>query len=157
MASPDDIKRPFVPERKHGYSCQTVLSARVNEFLHPGTYYCWLSTEFNPAKTGNSSNPCSLYTTLSKAVQEDDTGDAKVQQIRTALLEAVTRKFPIEENQDAARAIVHVRHAVIDLFRPQIWRVDLKKVADRMTSGHQYPYEHKVEDLKCQEFEVIIE
>lgn len=152
-----DIGKPFTVRQEFGFSCQTVLSRRVNEFLHAGTYYCWFSLDFNPGTGGNSSNPLWLYQTLSHAVQTRDINDAKVQQIRVALMEAVTRAYPIAGSPEAAEGILQIRFAGIELFRPQLWRVNLAAVSGRATGGHQYPDERKVEGLRWNEFEVIIE
>jgi hypothetical protein len=157
MPTPASITAAFTPAGQYGYSCQTVLSRRVNEFLHPGTYYCWFSVEFDPGLGGNSSNPLWLYQTLSHAVRTGDVNDAKVRQIRMTLLDAVTRSCPIAGSPAVAAAIVHVRHAAVDLFRPQIWRIDLNQIKARATSGCQYPTERKVENLRCREFDIIVE
>jgi hypothetical protein len=156
MATPDTISEPFIPNRRYGYSCQTVLSKRVNEFLHPGHYYCWFSAEFNPGTGGNSSNPLWLYQTLSHAVRTGDVNDTKVKQIRMALLDAVARDSPLAGTPEVAVAIVHIRNAPIGLLRPQMWRIDFGKIDGRVTRG-QYPDERKVDDLKCHEFDLIIE
>jgi hypothetical protein len=153
----DDINKPFTSSQEFGYSCQTVLSKRVNEFLHNGTYYCWFSLEFNPANGGNSSNPLWLYQTLSQAVRVEDVNDTKIQQIRVNLMEAVTRGCPKGGNSEVAKCIIQIRHAPIGSFRPQMWRVTLASVRYRASSGHQYPDERKVEDLTCTEFEIVIE
>ena len=157
MQAADRIKEPFTPGNERGYSCQTVLSKRVNEYLHPGTYHCWFSLEFNPHRTGNSSNPLWLYQTLSKAVEERDVNEAKIQQIRTALMEAVTRNSPLSGSPETNEAIVHIRYAPIELFRPQIWSIKVSETGGRTQKGHQYPAERKIEDLRCEEFETIIE
>jgi hypothetical protein len=153
----DDIGKPFAPARSFGYSCQTVLSKRVNEFLHPGTYYCWYSLELNPATGGNSSNPLWLYQTLSHAVQTKDVNDRKIRDIRTSLMAAVTSGFPISGNPEAGKCIIQISHAVIELYRPQLWRVNLASVGSRASAGYQYPDERKVEDLLWSEFEVVVE
>ncbi len=148
----------FTPTGKYGYSCQTVLSMQVNEFLHPGTYFCWLSVEFNPSIGGNSSNPLWLYQTLSHAVRTGDINDAKVKQIRTALLEAVARDSSVAAVPSrVAAAIVSISNAPLELLRPQVLRIELARVAGRMMTGLQYREERQVKDLKRGEFDMVIE
>jgi hypothetical protein len=152
---------------KAGYSCQTLLAKMVNEVLHSGTYFCWFSEEFNADSGGNSSNPCWRYQTFDRAVRRNDTNDAYVRDAREKLVNAlnlaVTAQYDLnsppndEDNAILAENILSIRHAGIELFRPQIWRIDLKKVEQRATSGHQYPHEHLIRNLTCQEFEVIVE
>jgi len=157
-----------LPKFHHfGYSCQTLLACRVNEFLHSGTYWCWFSEEFNPDEGGNSSNPCWRYRTFDKAVKANDFNDAYVQDARekltNALNFALAQDYKLldppnsEANVALAKNIQKVRQAGMAFFRPQIWRIDLTKMGGRFSSGHQYAHEHHIEDLKCGEFETIIE
>jgi len=119
-----------------------------------------MSEEFNPPNTGNSSNPSWLYVTLSQAIYFRDSNDAKLTQTRdkllTVLLEAISSNWGRKENLSLERDIVEIRQAPIELFRPQVWKIDLRKVDARTTRG-QYKFERLVPDLQCHEFEIIIE
>jgi len=156
MAGVEKLRKDYSLSNRYGYSCQTVLSKRVNEYLHFGHYYCWFSLEFNPSTGGNSSNPLWLYQTLSHAVKTGDVNDTKVKQIRMTLLEAVTRESSLAGSPEIAVAIVHIRNAPVELLRPQMWRIDIQKIGERAICG-QYQAERKVEDLKFEEFDLIIE
>lgn len=165
MRSAIDLKPPEL--HKLGYSCQTLLARRVNEFLHDGTYWCWFSEEFNPDDGGNSSNPCWRYQTFDKAVKNKDSNDAYVRDAREKLVNALnlalTDAYDLlnpptsEANATTAEHILAVRYAEIALFRPEIWRIELKKIEGRYSSGHQYRQEHHIKDLKWKEFETVIE
>lgn len=61
-------------------------------------------------------------------------------------------------NTDATNIIKQIRVANIDLFRPQLWRLDLTKVEHSRYAGtYQYPDEYLVRDLKSYEYEIIVE
>jgi hypothetical protein len=138
-----------------GYSCQALIARQVNEYLHAGVFYCWFSIQFNPVGGGNSSNPSWLYQTLSHAVAKNDINDAKIKDLKTTLMDVVSRSgaTTLEINN----AIVQIRVADVELFRPQVWRIFLERLGGRISSGHQYPEERRIVDLKCHEFDVIIE
>jgi hypothetical protein len=142
-----------------GYSCQALIARQVNEFLHTGLFYCWFSVQFNPSSGGNSSNPSWLYETLSHAVARNDLNDAKIKDLKTTLMDVVFRELERRgaTTQEVIDAIVQIRDAKAELFRPQIWRIFLKGLHGRVSSGHQYPEERKIVDLKYQEFDIIIE
>jgi hypothetical protein len=142
-----------------GYSCQTLIARQVNEFLHPGEFYCWFSIKFNPSSGGNSSNPCWLYQTLSHAVEKDDRNDSKIKDVQTTLMDVISRELASQgaTTQAINNAIVQIRNAEIQLFHPEIWRVFTKNLGSRVSDKHQYPEERKIEDLKWPEFDIIIE
>jgi len=146
---------------KYGYSCQTALAKRVNEVLHHGLYYCWFSLEFNAVTSGNTSNPLWIYQTLSHAVHKKDVNDPKIMMIKMALMEAVTRNIsivgPAQDNEEDTEALINVRDAEIEMFHPQVWRIELSQVGRRVKGGFQYPDERKVEDLKSNEFSIVVD
>ena len=142
----------------YGYSCQTWLARQVNEFLHPGRYYCWFAGHFNAMANGDSANPMWLYLTLDRAVEQGDINNAKVNDARTKLLFAATRELRrAGRNEEISGCIASIAHAPIKMFTPQLWRLKLNDIAGRYTKGHQYPDDYKIEDLKTQEFDVIID
>lgn len=142
-----------------GYSCQTLIARQVNEILHPGEFHCWFSTKFNPSTGGDSSNPCWLYQTLSRAVDMNDINNPKIKDIQTTLMDVISRVLEKQgaTTQTIRNAIVQIRQAEIRFFRPQIWRIYATNLGNRVSDQHQYPEERKIQDLKCQEFDVIIE
>src|SRR5437660_41442 len=85
--------QPYHPNVDNGYSCQTVIARQINDYLHSGEFYCWFSLRFNPLDGGNSSNPCWLYQTLSHAVDKNDVNDSKVKDVRTTLMDLVSREL----------------------------------------------------------------
>jgi hypothetical protein len=120
-----------------GYSCQALIARQVNEFLHAGVFYCWFSIQFNPLNGGNSSNPCWLYQTLSHAVAKNDINDAKIKDLKTTLMDVVSRDVirrgatTLEINN----AIVQIRVAEVELFRPQVWRIFLGRLGEGFPRG----------------------
>ena len=142
----------------YGYSCQTWLARQVNESLHPGRYYCWFAAQFNAMANGDSANPMWLYIDLDRAVEKGDINNAKVEKVRTNLLFAAVMELrKAGRNKDIPAAITSIAQVPIKMFTPQLWRLKLNDIAGRYTKGHQYPDEYKIEDLKTQEFDVIID
>jgi hypothetical protein len=149
---------PFAASKNFAYSCQTWLAARVNDYLHPGEFYCWFSTDFNPYLNGDSSNPLWLYMTLDRAVKQGDFNQAKVRDVRTGLMRAAEQFLSaVGRNREVPAAIKYIVDVDISYFR-QIWRLDLERIDERRYQGtYQYGNEFLVEDLKNSEFEIIIE
>ena len=142
----------------YGYSCQTWLARQVNEFLHPERYYCWFAAHFNAVANGDSANPMWLYLTLDRAVEQGDINNAKVKDVRMNLLFAAVRELRKGgRSKDIPGAITAIAQAPIRMFTSQLWRLKMDAVAGRYTRGDQYPDEYKIEDLKSQEFDVIID
>lgn len=145
------------PNPEHGFSCQTWIGRQVNELLHPGSFYCWFSRHFNAADNGASANPMWIYTELDRAVQQGDTNYPKIKDVRTNLMWTVFKELIIAGRlSDIIPAVAQIRAAQIQMFKPQIWRLDLNSIGNRYTSGHQYPDEYLLTDLKASEFQVII-
>jgi hypothetical protein len=149
---------PMPPSGKNGYSCQTIIAKKFNEWLHRGTYYCWYSTEFNPKKSPDSSNPLWLYQTVSRAVQNKDIKNPKIEQIRLNLMFAATDDAVIGEKHDprAEQRLNHALEAGIEMFWPQVWRIKHLKVDKRAKRG-KCPEERKLTDLKRNEFDIIVD
>ena len=142
----------------YGYFCQTWLAREVNEFLHAEHYYCWFAAHFNAIANGDSANPLWLYLTLERAVEQGDTNNAKVKDVRTNLLFAAVRELQkAGRNKDISAAITSIAEAPIRMFTPQVWRLKTDALAGRYKRGDQYPDEYKIEDLKTEEFDVIID
>lgn len=141
-----------------GYSCQSWLARQINEFLHPGQYYCWFAGHFNAMENGDSSNPLWLYVTLDRAVEQGDINNAKVKDTRTNVLFAAIRELQKSgRGNEISATITAITQAPIELLTPQLWRLDMNAIAGRYTRGHQYPDEFNIKDLKPGEFDVIID
>jgi hypothetical protein len=144
---------PFV-----GYSTQTWLSKAVNEFLHPGIYYCWFARSFNAMSNGDDSNPIWLYLILDRAVAQGGVKNAKIKDVRANLMLAVERELRIQGREsEISPSFAAIAAAPIQVFTPQVWRIDMGKLIGKTSSGYQYPDELLASSLSAGDFEVIID
>ena len=140
-----------------GYSAQTWIAKLVNEYLHSGAYYCWFSTAMNAMRNGDDSNPIWIYLILDRAVSQGGVNNAKVKDVRANLLLVLDRELRVAgRGPEISRALADVMRAPLESFTPQLWRIDMRAIAGRYRSGHQYPDEYLITDLDPHEFEVII-
>ena len=107
---------------------------------------------------GDSANPMWLYLTLDRAVEQDDINNAKVKDVKANLLFATVKELAkAGRGNEIPAAIASITNAPIEMFTPQLWRLEMDALGGRYTRGNQYPDEYKIEDLKTQEFDVIID
>lgn len=141
-----------------GYSCQPWISRLVNEFLHPGSYYCWFASEFDPIRNGDSSSPAWLYLTIDRAVKQNDVNHPKIKDIRANLMRAVVRELACQGCEEHTASVIKTLEGVdIICFRPQVWKIDLNSVPPSRYSSSQYPDEYLIRELRKDEFQVIID
>ena len=125
-----------------------------------GSYYVWFSTELNPIANGESSIPLQLYRDIDIAVKKKDINHSKLNDLRRNLLLAISRLIRPKNRLLARELRREIRTAPVEMFRPQIWRIDLRKVAasrwkkDGARPGWDEQY---VTDLKATEFEILVE
>lgn len=149
---------PYPASNTFGYSTQTWLSRVVNEYLHPGVYYCWFARKFNSMANGDDSNPVWLYLIVDRAVFQNGQNNAKIKDLRTNLMRAVARGlYALGRADEVSSALAVIRSATIEMFTPQLWRIDLTKIRGRYSSGHQYPDEYLITNLSTNEFDVVVE
>ncbi|MDP8982842.1 MAG: hypothetical protein M3O35_19885 [Acidobacteriota bacterium] len=119
-----------------GFTCQSWISCalirglREMEGLRDAdlaqVYYAWFARELNPLANGPSSNPLTLYEMLDSAVKKKDVNHPKVKDLRANLLRPVNRSIT---DRTVARQLKHqIRTAPIEMFHPQLWRIDLSKI-----------------------------
>jgi len=153
------LKDPDIPFGV-GFSCQTHLAVLVNEFLHPGRFYCWYATELNAFANGDSSNPVSLYLTIDRAVKAPMGGDAnnpKIKDIRTNLMRALERELKGRLSNSALRQTIKViATADVQYFRPQVWKLKLSRIDSSRVERGKFSDEYLVRDLADSEFDVIV-
>jgi hypothetical protein len=121
-------------------------------------YYAWFAKELNPMANGPSSNPLALYETLDTAVKKKDVNHPKLKDLRANLLRLIHRS--IGDRTVARQLKRQIRTAPIEMFHPQLWRIDLSKIsAGRIHTDRSMPGwdEQYIEDLTGIEFEVIVE
>ena len=144
--------------RTYGYSVQTWIAKLVNEYLHSGSYFCWFSMTYNAMRNGDDSNPIWIYLILDRAVAQGGLNNAKVKDVKANLLQVIDRELRVNNRaSEVSGALSAVMNAPLDMFTPQLWRIDLGSIsAKRYTGNYQYPDEYRITDLKASEFEVII-
>lgn len=141
-----------------GYSCQTWIAKQINDYLHPGSYYCWFSNHFNAMSNGDDSNPIWIYLILDRAVEQGAVNNAKVKDVKANLLRAVDKELHAQGRQNKIPAtMAAISKASLQDYTPQLWKLNLNALTRRYTDGHQYLDEFNIPDLKSNEFQVIIE
>lgn len=151
-----------------GYTCQSWISCALVQGLREmeglgdsdpaQAYYAWFASELNPMANGPSSNPLSLYETLDTAVKKKDVNHPKLKDLRANLLWLINRS--ISDRTVARQLKRQIRGAPIEMFHPQLWRIDLSKISGiRIHTDRSMPDwdEQYIEDLTASEFEVIVE
>lgn len=142
---------------KFGYSVQTWIAKVVNEYLHPGSYFCWFAMSFNAMRNGDSANPIWIYLILDRAVAQGDGNNAKLKDVRANLLHVVDRELRLAgRSSEIATALYTISHAPLNVFTPQLWCIDMSTIAGRYTNGYQYPDEYCITNLNENEFKIII-
>lgn len=140
-----------------GYSSQTWLAIKVNEYLHSGSYYCWFAGSLNSMTNGDDSNPIWLYLLIDRAVSQGGINNSKIKDIRANLMSAVDAELTAQgRTSEISAALAAIAKAPLDLFTPQIWRIKRGALGARCAKGLYYPDEFLVADLKPGEFTVIV-
>jgi hypothetical protein len=145
---------------QYGYATKVWLAAQL-ELLHlGGTHFVWFARELNPIQNGESSNPLALYREIDTAVKKRDINHPKIKDLRANLLTVVAR-FVKPRNPSLARALRRqILGAPIEMFRAQIWRLNLSAIAPNRwdTNGATAGWdEQHVNHLTAKEFEIIVE
>lgn len=151
---------PARPTSQFGYACKTCIAAQLDPLLLGGFYFAWFSTELNPIANGSSSVPLLIYSVLDTAVKRKQITHEKILSVKVELLLTVERVIK-PRDLPHARALRHaILSAPVEMFRPQIWRIDLRHVdgsrwkKDRTRPGWDEQY---VTDLTATEFEIVVE
>ncbi len=116
-----------------GYSCNAWLAVEVAGQVFPNSRKVWFSMAFNPIANVDSSNPAEIYLVLSRAVQRGDVGSRIIRDRRSQLIRLVrqlrkTGQLSVQDARDYRREIAG---ASVSAFRPEVWRLDLAKIALR--------------------------
>jgi hypothetical protein len=148
------------PTSQFGFTCKVWIASQLDEVHLGGIYYAWFSTELNPIANGESSIPLQIYRDVDIAVKKKDANHPKLESVRLNLLLTVSRLIAPSDRVLARALRREIRLAPVEMFRPQIWRIDLRKVdasrwkKDRAHSGWDEQY---VTDLKGTEFEILVQ
>ena len=148
---------PFQPSGQFGYSCKVWIARELARKYFGGTYHVWFSRQLNPPEpTGLSSNPLELYRQIDEAVKRADRNHAKIKDLRAKLEELVNRRVGEKDSALARELRNSLRN--MEMFRPQLWRIDLSGVAEsRVQSGEPGWDEGLIPDMQEGEFQVIVE
>ncbi len=156
---PEPLSLP-TPPTDLAFACKVWIAYQLEKLHLDGTYYVWFSRELNPLANGDSSNPLEIYQEIDRAVKKNDLNHPKLKDLKANLLLAVN--YWIEPGDLAlARELKRtIRRAPIDMFRPQLWKLDLSKIdAKRWDTKGANPMwdEQFVADLKDGEFSIIVD
>lgn len=171
---------PAAPDY-YGYSCQVWFVLEIaGKVFGTRSRWAWFSIKFNPVDNVDSSNPCWLYTELSRAVQQKDVGNKLIKGYRATLLDMINKleydgKLLAQE-ADSYRG--RISSTPVESFRPEVWRLHLRLISSRKYNYEDVvrvkaeleqraqqeakppqvlqPDEHLIDDLQSGEFEVII-
>jgi hypothetical protein len=148
------------PSGRHGYACKVWISSTLEQRHLGGCFYVWFARELNPIRNGDSSNPLWLYLTIDRAVKSGDANHPKIKDLRRILLGVVNRLIARQEPRVAIALRREIRRAPIEMYRPQLWKIDLSRIAPgriRTNGGNPAWDEQHIDDLEPGEFEVIVE
>jgi hypothetical protein len=112
--------------KDYGYSCQCWLKTQIDRLCYSPPWI-WFSTAFGAWTNVDSSNPCWLYLDLSRAVYQKDVGNRLIRDLRAQMLRSVDNSSLSPGDKHNLRT--RVTTAAIDEFRPEVWRLDLNKIA----------------------------
>lgn len=141
-----------------GYTCQTWIAKQINDYLHPGSYYCWFSKHFNAMSNGDDSNPIWIYLILDRAIEQGAVNNAKVKDVKANLLRAIDKELRAAgRDTEIPAAMAVISSAPLQCYTPQLWKLDLNAISGRYTIGYQYPDEFNITDLRLNEFKNIVE
>jgi hypothetical protein len=145
---------------RYGYATKIRLASELDRLLLGGHYYVWFSLELNPVQNGESSNPLLLYRQIDTAVKKNDVNHSRIKDLRMSLVDAIVRLVKPGNRGLAKSLIAQVLGAPVEMFRPQLWRLNISSIAPARwdTTGATNGWdEHLVKDLAPEEFEVIVE
>lgn len=122
------------PPDDRGYSCVVWFSIQVSRTLFgQHQHRIWFSMAFNPTMNVDSSNPCEIYRSVSRAVLQGDIRSRIIHDYRIQLLTMV-RDERAAGNLSASDALEYkriIKRQTLEYFQPQIWMLDLPAIARR--------------------------
>jgi len=149
----------FQPSGQFGYGCKTWIAREIEETHFDGSYHVWFSHQLNPLPpTGLSSNPLEIYRVIDYAVKTDDFDHPKIKDLRASLRVAVHQSIAPNNRLLARRLKKMIRRSNIEMFRPQLWRIDLSRIAVGRARAGRFGWDERlIRDLRHGEFSVIVE
>jgi hypothetical protein len=150
---------PFQSTGQVGYGCKTWIAREIEEAHFGGLHYVWFSHQLNPLPpTGLSSNPLEIYRVIDYAVKTDDFDHPKIKDLRASLRVAVHQSIAPNNRLLARRLKKMIRRSNIEMFRPQLWRIDLSRIAVGRARAGRFGWDERlIRDLRQGEFSVIVE
>ena len=150
---------PFQSTGQVGYGCKTWIAREIEEAHFGGLHYVWFSHQLNPLPpTGLSSNPLEIYRVIDYVVKTDDFDHPKIKDLRASLRVAVHQSIAPSNRLLARRLKKMIRRSNIEMFRPQLWRIDLSRIAVGRARAGRFGWDERlIRDLRHGEFSVIVE
>ena len=150
---------PFQSTGQFGYGCKTWIAREIEETHFGGSYHVWFCHQLNPLPpTGLSSNPLEIYRGIDYAVKTDDFDHPKIKDLRASLRVAVHQSIAPRDRLLARRLKRIIRRSIIETFRPQLWRIDLSRIAVGRARAGRFGWDERlIRDLPQGEFSVIVE
>lgn len=148
------------PPLPSGFTCKVWIAYQLEANHFGGFHYVWFSRELNPIANGDSSNPLELYREIDRAVKKNDVNHPKLKDLKANLLLAVSRRIAPRDAAHARELKRTIRRAPAEMFRPQLWKIDLRRVDGarwNTTGANPLWDEQSVSDLQREEFEILVE
>lgn len=144
----------------YGFTCKVWIASKIEEIHLGGTYYVWFATELNPIANDKSAIPLEIYREIDVAVKTRLLNHWKIESVKANLLLAVSRQIAPADPEKARELRLEIETASLDMFRPQLWRINLQMVdASRWRKDGVHPGwdEQILTDLRRSEFEIVVE
>ena len=150
---------PFRATGRYGYACKVWIAGEIEQNYLGGVYSVWFSEQLNPLPpTGLSSAPLEIYRVVDYAVKTQDTDHPKIKDLRANIGTAINLFVAPTDPRLAKVLKRQIERAPLEMFRPQLWRIDLSNIeTSRLLSGRPDWDEKRIEDLRSGEFELIVE
>lgn len=149
----------FRPSGVYGYTCKVWLARKIEEQFPGSRYFVWFARRLNPLQNPWSSNPLEIYRLVDQAAQKGDNAEPRIKDLRANIHVGIHLRLGRTDRTRAEQLHRMVAVASIEMFHPQIWRLNLSRVdATRWHPGeHAGLDEMRIEDLTLGEFDEIVE
>ena len=149
----------FRPSGVYGYTCKVWLARKIEEEFSGSRYFVWFARRLNPLQNPSSANPIEIYRLVDQAVQKGDHTEPKIKDPRANIHLGIQLRLGKTNRARAEQPHGIVTRAPIEMFHPQIWRLELSSIdATRWRPAeHSERDETRTEDLSRGEFEVVVE
>jgi len=148
------------PTSQYGFTCKVWIASKIEEIHLGGSYYVWFATELDPIANDKTAIPLEIYREIDIAVKTKLANHWKIESVKANLLLTISRLIAPTDRDRARELRREIETATLDMFRPQLWRINLRMVdASRWKKDGVHPGwdEQILTDLQRAEFEIIVE